>query len=338
MSLATVIRGRSSYRQGILSGLCGLLVALTGVGAPPALLAQEAPSPDLVQSVPLHSTVEVSGLPRSVPRGSGKKTKPFLMPDPEAIQRWKEHLRQVPGALPPAGRFVQDSAQAGVPSPLAPSVSLGFEGLANSDNITLTGFSVVPPDDNLGVGPSHIFQMVNIVGRTSNKLGGTISSFDLNSFFGVDLFFDESDPRVIYDAVSGRWFATYLQFSELFSESSTILAVSTTSDPTGTFCRYRIGNPTAETFLQDFPMLGVSNDKVVISYNGFTFPLATAAFIGSGYYVLNKADLLATPCTSPRMVRFAPSLARATPHPAQSLGSTSDLFLPMHVAALPSPC
>jgi len=119
--------------------------------------------------------------------------------------------------------------------------------------------------------------------------------------------------RVWSDEAS--WFAVYLQFSSGLSSSSLIVAVSTTSDPTGTFCRYRIGNPTSETFLQDFPMLGVRDDKVVVSYNGFSFPLTFPIFLGAGYYVLNKADL--TACSaSLNMTRVPPNPSRATPFPA----------------------
>ncbi len=201
-----------------------------------------------------------------------------------------------------------------------------FEGLADSDNQLLAGVSALPPDANLGVGPSHIFQMVNEVGRITDKSGGSISSFALNNFFQLDAGFFESDPRVIYDAISGRWFATYLEFSGISLSSSLILAVSTTSNPTGTFCRYRLGNPAFETFIQDFPMLGVSDNKVVVSYNAFDF---ASRFLGGGYYVLNKADLTACAGTL-RRVRVAPSLTRVSAHPVQSLGPTSNLYMVMH--------
>jgi hypothetical protein len=209
----------------------------------------------------------------------------------------------------------------------APAPSVQFEGLANSDNVSVTGFSVLPPDHNLGVGPSHIFQMVNIVGRITDKSGGASSTFSLRNFFAVDPGFGESDPRVIYDAASGRWFALQVEFTS--SSSSVILVVSATSDPTGAFCRYRLGNPTSEAFLQDYPMLGVSDDKVVVSYNGFSLPAEN--FIGAGYYVVNKANLTAC-AASVSMNRVAPNMSRFTPHPAQSLGSTSNLHMPMHVA------
>src|SRR5207244_11215225 len=157
------------------------------------------------------------------------------------------------------------------------------------------GYLFVPAGHCVGVVYKRCFEIVNFVGRLPDKLGGNISSFSLRSFFGVDASFSgESDPRVLYDVASGRWFATYLQFSIPRASSSIILAVSTTGDPRGTFCRYRLGNPTSEIFLQDFPMVGTSDDKIVVTYNGFAF-LATSigGLIGGGAYVLKKADLLA---------------------------------------------
>jgi len=210
----------------------------------------------------------------------------------------------------------------------AVNVLTQFEGLSNDDNVAQTGQLILPPDDNLAVGVAHVFQMVNSVGRISTKGGTTLSSFALRDFFAVDSGYDHVDPRVIYDAPSGRWFATYLQFSDAVSKSSVILAVSTSGDPTGTFCRYRLGNPTEEAFVQDFPMLGTSDDKVVVAYNGFNFPSATGAFLGSGYYVINKADLVG--CVGGlRVTRVAPDPNAFTIHPAQSLSSTSDLYMVM---------
>ncbi len=215
-------------------------------------------------------------------------------------------------------------------SALAANVLAQFDGLSNDDNAAIAGVALLPPDNGLAVGTNNVFQMVNVVGRVTDKFGGRISSFTLNSFFGVDAGFGESDPRVIYDAISGRWFATYVQFSTTSRLSSIILAASTTSDPTGTFCRYRLGNPTSERFIQDYPMLGVSDDKVVVSYNGYSFA-TNNPFLGAGIYVVNKADVLA--CASLRSVRMPPNLNSFAPQPAQALGSTSDAYLAMHAPA-----
>ncbi len=309
--------------------LAALVTALAVVDAPGVASAQPVQVLASVHAAPVDSVVDAGTLPPLPALGARPGTpiepKPFLTPDPEGLRRWKESLQQGAPALGPA-----DGAAGGAgprleePGPLAPSVVTQFDGLANVDQ----GSTVFPPDDNLGVGPSHIFQMVNITGRITDKSGLAPSTFSLRGFFGVDPGFGESDPRVLYDAISGRWFGVYLQYSQVSSSSALILAVSTSSDPTGLFCRYRLGNPASENFLQDFPMLGMSDDKVVVSYNGFTFPLSTTTFLGSGYYVVKKTDLLA--CGTAAVSRAAPSPARVSPQPAQSLGSTSNLYMPTH--------
>ena len=295
----------------------------------PVVFAQEtrtlAPRP----SLSLGSHVDVRTLPRgpfTVPPGQAviEQKKPFLVPDVEALRRLKRRL-QVPGALPQTTNFVKDTAGPSAPSVTAPAASQQFEGLSQVDNVATTGAAVLPPDPNLGVGPNEIFQMVNQVGRITDKSGSpnSASTFDLATFFSI--FFQGSDPRIIYDAVSGRWFATYLEFEPFFSYSAIILAVSTSSSPT-LFCKYQIPGPT--NVLQDFPQLGVSENKVVVSYNGYRFPSLTS-YAGAGYYVVDKAGLLACG-SSVTAAEAAPDPARATIFPVQSLGSTNDLYMAMH--------
>ncbi len=295
----------------------------------PVVFAQEtralAPRP----SLSLGSHVDVRTLPRgpfTVPPGQAviEQKKPFLVPDVEALRRLKRRL-QVPGALPQTTNFVKDTAGPSAPSVTAPAASQQFEGLSQVDNVATTGAAVLPPDPNLGVGPNEIFQMVNQVGRITDKSGSpnSASTFDLATFFSI--FFQGSDPRIIYDAVSGRWFATYLDFEPSFSYSAIILAVSTSSSPT-LFCKYQIPGPT--NVLQDFPQLGVSENKVVVSYNGYRFPSLTS-YAGAGYYVVDKAGLLACG-SSVTAAEAAPDPARATIFPVQSLGSTNDLYMAMH--------
>jgi hypothetical protein len=278
--------------------------------------------------VPLHSTVEVRALRSDAPAAAPvpRRVKPFLTRDPAALAHARAQVGAEGRSAVPAPGLVTDEAVSAGPQTITAVLS-GFDGLSNSDNAALTGGSrFLPPDSVLGVGPIHVFQMVNVVGRITNKSGTGASSFRLASFFGVDPGFDETDPRVAYDAVSQRWFAVYLQFSDSLGSSSIILAVSTGSDPTGSFCRYRIGNPTTETFIQDFPKLGFSDDKVIVTYNAFTF---AETFLGAGYYVLKKADL--TACAgSVATNRVAPNGSRSTIFPAEAGTSTAAAFLAMH--------
>src|SRR5690242_11024352 len=311
---------------GTLTAAVVVFTAITGHTAPAAV-------PD-VDTVPLHAVTHVRTLPPpAVEALTTGPRKPILMPNGDLARRLKALLEQGRRRLPARTRIVTDGPPAPGTPPLVGGVVGQFEGLSNADNDAIygTALGILPPDNNLGVGPAHLFQMVNIVGRTSDKAGSTASTFALNSFFQLDFLYSESDPKVIYDAASGRWFATYLEFADFFpffSDSSIMLAVSQSSDPTGGFCIYKLGNPTSEAFLQDFPQVGVSDDKVVVSYNGFDFPLTTEVFLGAGYYVLNKADL--TSCAPVRSTRFAPDPTFNTLEPVQNLSPGSDAFLVSH--------
>ena len=91
----------------------------------------------------------------------------------------------------------------------APLVLQQFEGLSDADDIAVVKAQANPPDNGLAAGPGHVVQMVNIVGRTTDKTGKIVSGpFSLKSFFDGDPDAEGSDPRILYDALSGRWFAT----------------------------------------------------------------------------------------------------------------------------------
>ncbi|HET7340238.1 MAG TPA: hypothetical protein VFL90_02160, partial [Methylomirabilota bacterium] len=240
--------------RALLTSVVVLAAATPGYSAPASPAATTITD---VTTVPLHAITSVHTLPPPAAeawRDRGPR-KPLLLPSgSEAVRRWKENLRHGHPAPRGQGHVAIDTAPAPAGStPLVGTVVGQFEGLANADNDAVygTALGILPPDNNLGVGPDHVFQIVNIVGRTTDKTGATARTFDLNSFFALDFLYSESDPKVIYDAASGRWFATYLEFADFspfFADSSIMLAVSQTSDPNGSFCLYKLGNPTSESF------------------------------------------------------------------------------------------
>jgi len=208
---------------------------------------------------------------------------------------------------------------------MAVEVLTSFEGLTNADSVALDGSATDIPDTNLAVGPDHIFEITNLSGRISDKAGRPISTFTTHSFFGLDAGSSGFDPRIIYDALSGRWFATYASVTfQGPTTSSVVLAVSTSSDPTAGFCRFRLGNPTSEsTFTHDYPFIGVSDDKVIVSYAANA--IGPDGVNGWGYYVINKADLLV--CAAPRITRVAPRSSGGFLFGVHSLSSTGDLYM-----------
>jgi hypothetical protein len=186
-----------------------------------------------------------------------------------------------PGPQPLAG--AGDAAAAG-PAPggsLGPSLGSGF--LALPDNGT-----TIPPDTHGAVGPNHLVTMLNSQVRIHTRAGATVSTVALDTFWGGAGHFD---PKVVYDALSGRFFATCDRNGR--SASSQIrLAVSATSDPTGTWTTYTLNTDPAGAWWADFPGIGISSDKVVVTNNLFAVPPASG-YLGVWMVVLRKSDMLA---------------------------------------------
>jgi len=218
---------------------------------------------------------------------ASREGRPLLLPDPQGLQL-RDFLQGLPGGLSARPEGTTDEASQAMSS-AASSPSEPWDILSNDDNFAVYGRGIIPPDSNIGAGPNHIFQMVNWVGRITDKSRSVLQDFSLRSFFGVENGFTELAPRIIYDARSGRWFATYLEFDDTSQRSSLILMVSRsqTGDPTFTgnptdnsYCRFYIGSQISnlpgvsyETrFYQDFAQLAVSDDKVVITFNAGLYP------------------------------------------------------------------
>jgi len=176
--------------------------------------------------------------------------------------------------------------------------------------MSLADGGAIPPDTQVAVGPGHIFEAVNdhvrIWSRQTNP-PSVVYDNDLGAFFKVDFFtYVVSDPRARYDAASGRWFVSVvtLGFDSLFqSIGSWRLAVSKTSDPTGTYTLYVASFNDA---FPDFPSLGFNDDKLALTGNAFT--ISTQQFLGSEFLVLKKSDLIAG-AGAPAQQFFAPPQA-----------------------------
>src|SRR5258708_20935399 len=84
-----------------------------------------------------------------------------------------------------------------------------------------------------------------------------------------------SDPVATYDKAAGRWLITMIAFNNAFTINDSCVAVSTSSDATGTYHLYQFSYGTT---LPDYPKLGVWPDAYYITTdsfpNGGFFPCA----------------------------------------------------------------
>jgi hypothetical protein len=178
-----------------------------------------------------------------------------------------------------------------------------------------------PPDTQIAAGPSDILVMTNSSGSIYAKNGALIHRFDLTTFFGLPTGYYFGDPRVLYDAGSGRWLASCTSFDGSF-DSAVYLAVSATSDPNGTWQVFTVAGNTQQT-LYDQPKLGYSDDKVVLSWSDYGS--GATSYTGQETWVLEKSDLLAG--RDPTSASYGPDLSHFDLVPAQMLGSSSPIYL-----------
>jgi hypothetical protein len=158
-------------------------------------------------------------------------------------------------------------------------------------NINLT--FQIPPDTDGAVGLNHYVELVNGRFQVYNKANGVaVQSKGLNQFWsdaGVATG-SSFDPRIIYDHNSGRWFAAAADNGES-SSSNFLVAVSTTSDPTGAWKAFAIKADATNTDWADFPTLGLDRDGVYISAN--MFAVSNNNFDAIKIISIPKADLTA---------------------------------------------
>ncbi len=174
-----------------------------------------------------------------------------------------------------------------------------------------------PPDTMLAAGPTALIETVNSTASIWTKTGTRTAFADFNKALPMPAGFTFSDPRILYDTISGRWFFTGLGFSLQYN-SLVFLGVSKASDPAGGWFIYKIAQ-TSNGQLHDQPKVGVSDDKVVISWNDFCCGIL-GTFRGAETFVLEKSTLLTGAVTPVYFVGPTPS--QSSPVPAQSMTST----------------
>jgi hypothetical protein len=171
--------------------------------------------------------------------------------------------------------------------PLAPTPGLNFAGVGNGDY----GFTpnAAPPDTNGVVGATQYVQWVNESFAVFNKSTGAIAAGfpkagnTLWSGFGGGCETNnDGDPIAQYDKAANRWVLT--QFSVSTTPFLQCVAISTSSDATGSYNRYSF----SYSNFNDYPKLGVWPDGYYISYNMFN----GNTFVGARACAFDRAKML----------------------------------------------
>ncbi len=236
-------------------------------------------------------------------------------PPPSLQRRPAEPMKQIP--LPAGLAALQEDPviQVGTVPPPTPPVTTSFEGLGAGQY----GFSVTgaPPDTEGTVGATQYVQWVNTSFAIFNKSTGALISGPTagntlwSGFGGGCQTNNDGDPIVLYDKAAQRW--VFSQFSVSTTPYLQCIAVSTTSDATGTYNRYAFQYAN----FPDYPKLSVWTDAYYISFNMFT-----NTFQGADACAYDRSAMLAGAATATQIC-FQQSSSVASLLPSDLDGSTA---------------
>jgi hypothetical protein len=197
--------------------------------------------------------------------------------------------------LPVAGLAEADAVEQVFALPtVSATISHNFDGMPDSANGLLAG---VPPDQNLAVGAIQVVEVINTAYQVFNKSTGASlqAPKQISSIFtGVSGLCGQgptsanyTDPIVLYDKKAGRWFIVIVAADGRFSTGNECIAVSSTSDATGTYHRYAFSFGT--NVLNDYDKFGVWPDAYYGAYNLFS----PTKFLGARACAYQRSAMLA---------------------------------------------
>jgi hypothetical protein len=163
--------------------------------------------------------------------------------------------------------FFQDPVlQATAGPPLGAQLGVQFEGLS-----VATGWVV--PDTNSAIGPTQVVEWINTQLAVFNKTTGAILLGPENGntlwqgFGGLCETNNNGDPIAQYDKQGGRWVLTQHAIASQGATSYQCVAVSVTSDATGSFYRYAFPLPIND--FPDYPKIATWPDGYYLSIDEF---------------------------------------------------------------------
>jgi len=204
----------------------------------------------------------------------------------------------VRGIPAPVGQQTAVAADTALQSAVAPLISvtagLNFDGVGNGFVGPQGTFTVnsAPPDTNGAIGATQYVQWVNTSFAVFSKSTGSVVMGPVagntlwQGFGGQCEAQNDGDPVVQYDKAANRWVLTQFAVSGGDGNFFQCVAVSATSDATGSYFRYAFPMPN----FNDYPKLGVWPDAYYASFNMFNND--TGAFLGARACAFDRSKML----------------------------------------------
>ncbi|MCK9424100.1 MAG: T9SS type A sorting domain-containing protein [Bacteroidales bacterium] len=199
--------------------------------------------------------------------------------------------------------------------PLSRAPLQNFEGVGN-----LSG--VDPPDTQGDISTGAYVQVVNmnfaVYSKTGTILFGPADLMTIWAGNPAPYTVGNGDPVVLYDQAADRWIISQFSLPSA-SQNAELVAISTTSDPTGSWYCYifPFGNK-----MPDYPKFGIWPDGYYLSFNQF---VNQSSWGGVGAVVLQRSQMLIGGATSYMYFDLGPSSDPSSMLPSDWDGSTPPL-------------
>ncbi|HEV2235169.1 MAG TPA: hypothetical protein VGR57_00780, partial [Ktedonobacterales bacterium] len=202
---------------------------------------------------------------------------------------------------------------------------LSFDGVGDTSNTPANPCNCAPPDTNGAVGATQYVQWVNSAFAVYDKGTGALApgfpkagNTLWSGFGGPCEANNDGDPIAQYDKIAQRWVLT--QFSVTNGGTSGYMqcvAVSTTSDATGSYNRYAFSYGTTQ--FNDYPKLGVWPDGYYATYNIFN---NGQTFAGAKVCAFDRTSMLAGAAASQQCFQLSSSFGGVLPSDVDGASST----------------
>ena len=271
--------------MGLSVGLAGVIAAALAVLGLVAngrlLLAQNGSHITVLRELEHDTSPPLDKIPPLPPEAGPKREVPF---------------RPTHGPFAPRPQVQADAVLQTSPSGTsAPSSEHNYLGLGTGFTGPNGSFTVqyIPPDTNGAVGDTQFVQWVNASFAVLDKSDGhpvygpAAGNTLWSGFGGACQRTNSGDPIAQYDELDNRW----VMMQPVFKSPYYIcVAVSTTSDATGSYNRYAFQVP--NRLFPDYPKLGIWSDGYYLTYNQFQgnfFQGAAACALDRGNMLLGNA-------------------------------------------------